>query len=137
MPRFRRFKSPNIESYAGDPMILDIDNVSHPVKNLEKAVLFYRDVLQLDLRFIAKEVGWAEFDVGGSTLALREIRSGFVPSQSSICFLVTEIEEEVERLKKEGIHFLGEIEDIAGGQGRFVGFLDVDGNRLDFYEPPQ
>lgn len=137
MQLFTRFKSPNIESYAGDPMILDIDNVCHPVRNLERAVLFYRDVLRLELQFIAKEMGWAEFDVGGSTLALREIKSGFVCSQSSICFLVTEIEEEVERLKKEGTHFLGEIEDIPGGQGRVVGFQDVDGNRLDFYEPPQ
>lgn len=118
-------------------MIHSIDNVSHPVRNLERAVEFYRDVLRLDLHFVAKDVGWAEFDVGGSTLALREVKSGFVPSQSSICFLVTEIEEEVAYLKEKGVKFREEIQEIPGGQGRYIWFLDPDGNRLDFYEPPE
>ena len=81
-------------------MIHSIDNISHPVRDLGKAVEFYRDVLRLDLHFVAREVGWAEFDVGGGTLALREVKSGFMPSQSSICFLVTEIEEEVKYLRE-------------------------------------
>ena len=118
-------------------MIHCIDNVSHPVRNLKRAVEFYRDVMRLDLHFVAKEMGWAEFDVGGSTLALREVKSGFVPSQSSVCFLVTELEEEVKHLKEEEVTFLGEIQEIPGGQGRFVSFQDPDGNRLDFYEPPE
>ena len=117
-------------------MIHTIDNVSHPVRDLERAVRFYGDVLRLDLHFVVKEMGWAEFDVGGATLALREVKSGFVPSKSSICFLVTDIEQEVEYLKEKGVRFLGEIEDIPGDQGRYVNFLDPDGNRLDFYEPP-
>ncbi len=118
-------------------MILGIDNVCHPVKNLERAVSFYRDVLRLDLHFVAKEMGWAEFDVGGSILALREVPSGITPSQSSICFLVDGLEEEVKRLKKEGVNFLGEIQEIPGGHGRYIAFQDPDGNRLDFYEPPE
>lgn len=118
-------------------MIHGIDNVSHPVRDLERAVKFYRDVLCLDLNFVAKEVGWAEFDAGGATLALREVKSGFVPSQSSICFLVTELEKEVNYLKERGVKFPEEIQEIPGGQGRCVWFLDPDGNRLDFYEPPE
>lgn len=118
-------------------MIYNIDSVSHPVRDLEKAVEFYRDVLRLDLHFVAREVGWAEFDVGGGTLALREVKSGFMPSQSSICFLVTEIEEEVKYLKERGVKFLGGIQEIPGEQGRVATFQDVDGNRLDFYEPPE
>jgi catechol 2,3-dioxygenase-like lactoylglutathione lyase family enzyme len=117
-------------------MIHGIDNVSHPVRDLERAVEFYRDMLRLDLHFVAKEVGWAEFDVGGGTLALREVKSGFVPSQSSICFLVTELNEEVNSLKEKGVK-LGEIQEIPGGQGRCIWFEDPDGNRLDFYEPPE
>lgn len=118
-------------------MIHCIDNVSHPVRNLERAVEFYRDVMRLDLHFVAKEMGWAEFDVGGSTLALREVTAGFVPSQSSICFLVTSIGKEVARLKEKGVTFLGDIQEIPGGQGLYVNFQDPDGNRLDFYEPPE
>lgn len=118
-------------------MIRGIDNVCHPVKNLERAVSFYRDVLRLDLRFVAKEIRWAEFDVGGSILALREVISGFTPSQSSICFLVHGLEEEVKRLKEEGVTFLGGIEEIPGGHGRYIAFYDLDGNRLDFFEPPE
>lgn len=122
---------------SSDSMIHCIDNVSHPVRNLERSVAFYRDILHLDLRFVAKEMGWAEFDVGDSMLALREIQSGFVPSKSSVCFLVTEIEEEVNSLKEKGVTFLGEIEEIPGGQGKVVTFQDPDGNRLDFFEPPE
>ena len=118
-------------------MIHSIDNMSHPVKNLERAVAFYRDVLRLDLRFVAREMGWAEFEVGDSILALREVVAGFTPSQSSICFLVYGLEKEVERLKKEGVTFLGEIEEIPGENGRYIAFQDIDGNRLDFYEPPE
>ena len=118
-------------------MIHGIDNISHPVKNLERAVEFYRDVMRLDLHFVAKEAGWAEFDVGGATLALREVKSGFCPSQSSICFLVTDLEEEVNHLKESGVKFPEGIQDIPGGHGRFVWFLDPDGNRLDFFEPSE
>ena len=118
-------------------MIHSIDNFVHPVRNLEKAVEFYRDVLRLDLHFVAREAGWAEFDVGGVTLALREVKSGFLPSQSSICFLVTDLEEEVKSLKEKGVQFPEGIMEIPGGQGRCIWFQDPDGNRLDFYEPPE
>jgi predicted enzyme related to lactoylglutathione lyase len=118
-------------------MIHGIDNVSHPVRDLERAVEFYRDVLRLDLQFVAKKAGWAEFDVGGVTLALREVKSGFVPSRSSICLLVTELDEEVETLKETGVTFPEDIQEIPGGQGRCIQFQDPDGNRLDFYEPPE
>ncbi|MGD2247469.1 MAG: VOC family protein [Candidatus Methanofastidiosia archaeon] len=116
-------------------MIHSIDNVSHPVRDLDHAVRFYRDVLRLDLQFVAKEMGWAEFDAGGVTLALREVKS-FTPSESSICFLVTELEKEVANLKDNNVTFLEDIQEIPGGQGRYATFQDPDGNRLDFYEPP-
>lgn len=125
------------EYICGDPMIHGIDHISHPVKNLEKAVEFYRDTLQLDLDFVAKEMGWAEFDVGGFTLVLKEIKSGFVPSYSSICFFVTEIEKEVENLSKRGVKIQGGIMEIPGEQGKVASFLDPDGNLLEFFEPPQ
>jgi predicted enzyme related to lactoylglutathione lyase len=118
-------------------MIHGIDHISHPVKNLEKAVEFYRDILQLDLDFVSREMGWAEFDVGGFTLVLKEIKTGFVPSHSSICFFITGIEEQVKHLRKRGVRIQGEIMEIPGEQGKMASFIDPDGNLLEFYEPPQ
>lgn len=118
-------------------MIHGIDHISHPVKNLEKAVEFYRDILRLDLNFVAREMGWAEFDVGGFTLVLKEVKAGFTPSHSSICFFVTEIEREVEHLKHMGVKIHNDIMEIPGEQGKVAHFLDPDGNFLEFYEPPE
>jgi predicted enzyme related to lactoylglutathione lyase len=51
--------------------------------------------------------------------------------------LVTELDEEVETLKETGVTFPEDIQEIPGGQGRCIYFQDPDGNRLDFYEPPE
>jgi len=45
------------------------------------------------------------------------------------------IDDEVERLKGEGVEFSGEISEHPWG--RIVPFKDPDGNDLQLYEPPR
>jgi predicted enzyme related to lactoylglutathione lyase len=112
-------------------VIKEIDNVSIVVDDLKSAVKWYRDVLGLKHKFTEESIQWAEMDSGGrSSLALK------TEGKPSVCFVVTDLEEEMKRLKAKGINF-NEIMELPGGVGRVTSFNDPWGNRINFYSPPK
>ncbi len=112
-------------------MIKGIDNVSIVVKDLTSAVEWYRDVLGLRHKFTEESIQWAEMDSGGrSTLALK------TKGNPSVCFVVTDLEEEMKRLRAKGVSF-NEVSELPGGVGRVTSFEDPWGNEISFYEPPR
>ena len=106
--------------------------ISLPVTDLDRSVIFYRDVL--GLKILLMEDGWAEFDLDGQRLALhREIINE--PSHgATIYFKANSIEEEIESLKQKGVSFKGKLKIYS--YGKLICFADPDGNMLGLYEPP-
>ena len=112
-------------------MIKGIDNVSLVVKDLKSAVEWYKDVLGLRHKFTEESIQWAEMDLGGrSSLALK------TEGNPSVCFVVTDLEEEMKRLRGKGVSF-DEVIELPGGVGRVTSFEDPWGNEIGFYEPPK
>ena len=112
-------------------MIREIDNVSIVVNDLKSAVEWYKDVLGLKHKFTEESIQWAEMDSGGrSSLGLK------TKGSPSVCFVVTDLEEEMKRLKGKGVSF-DEVFELPGGVGRVTSFEDPWGNEIGFYEPPQ
>jgi lactoylglutathione lyase len=107
------------------------------VENLEKEVIFFRDVIGLSLK--RQGEGWAHFDAGGG--ALFELTAGglaapepkdFSRQPLVIGFLVDHLDQEVAELKTRGVNFLGEIESFKSQ--RWVTFSDPEGNLLELKE---
>ncbi|UCE96709.1 MAG: VOC family protein [Candidatus Bathyarchaeota archaeon] len=112
-------------------MIKEIDNASIVVHDLKSAVKWYRDVMGLKHKFTEESIQWAEMDAGGrSTLALK------TKGNPSVCFVVTDLDEEMKRLKEKGVSF-DEVFELPGGVGRVTSFKDPWGNEIDFFEPPR
>ena len=118
-------------SYGDIEMIEEIDNVSILVDDLNSAVEWYKNVLGLKHKFTEESIQWAEMDVGGrSTLALK------TRGNPQVCLVVTDLEEEIKRLKTKGVSF-DEVVELPSGVGRVTSFEDPWGNEIGFYEPPQ
>ena len=82
-------------------------------------------------KFTEESIQWAEMDVGGrSTLALK------TSGNPQVCLVVTDLEEEIKRLKTKGVSF-DEVVELPSGVGRVTSFEDPWGNEIGFYEPPQ
>jgi predicted enzyme related to lactoylglutathione lyase len=100
---------------------------------MEAAVAFYRDVLGLQMRMRAGE-DWAEFEVGGATLALHGIRERPpIQAGATVVFEVEDLDQVLGELRARDVLIEGEINDVAHF-GRFVSFRDPDGNILQIFE---
>jgi predicted enzyme related to lactoylglutathione lyase len=105
-----------------------------PVTDMERAVAFYRDTLELDLK--QQDSDWSEFDAGGLMIGLngreeaKESRGGavitFQPDGS--------IEDERDALVKRGATIEGAISEHPWG--RLLPFKDSEGNDLQLYSAP-
>jgi len=100
--------------------------------DLQKAVEFYRDVLNLPLKFHL-ENKWAEFDLGCVKFGLCPIAE---PQDNIRTGFVLETNDDLLKLYeslKDKVVFLNE--PIVAVHGIMVGFKDVGGNILDLYQP--
>jgi lactoylglutathione lyase len=111
-----------------------VDNAHYWTKDMDESVGFYRDVLGLNLRTRMGE-DWAEFDVGGTTVALHGTREGHAPPQegATVVFEVDDLEGSMNALRAKDVSFDGEVAEVPG-YGRFVSFRDPDGNLLQIFE---
>jgi catechol 2,3-dioxygenase-like lactoylglutathione lyase family enzyme len=113
--------------------------VYYYVSDIDRALAFYRDKLGLKPKMVKLNVPnpWAEFDTGGTTLALEEVRTR-KPSQrppwggAVVSFQVREIETAKADLETKGIRFLSGVRDF--GQVKIVQFQDPDGNLLELHQ---
>ena len=107
-----------------------------PVSDMTRAVDFYRDVLNLDIKSTGED--WSEVDAGGLMIGLNA-REETNPADHTGGAVITftpdsSIDEEVRRLTAAGAVFTGDISDHDWG--RIAPFKDSEGNDLQFYAPP-
>ena len=93
--------------------LLAIGQIAVPVKDLDRAVAFYRDSLRLRFLFRASP-GLAFFDCGGVRLLIEVPENeSFRHPSSVLYFRVADIQAAYQRLTARGVQFLGEPHVIA------------------------
>jgi predicted enzyme related to lactoylglutathione lyase len=108
-------------------MITGIDLVFLPVRDLQRAIVFYRDKLQLPLEYQSKV--WAEFFLGGQTKLALWLRDDITPAQGNIFLAVENIAKTSDTLKKIGIpivfgpqhYFYGDVLEIKDTEENIIG----------------
>lgn len=116
-------------------MVKDLAFVAYSVRDVPRAVAFYRDVIGLTP---GEAFGdrWAEFDLGTSTFGVGNGESiGIAPgSQCSAAFEVDDLEPMRERLVQAGVP----VSDIAEGPACRTAFVtDPEGNRFALHQRTQ
>jgi|DewCreStandDraft_5_1066085.scaffolds.fasta_scaffold00440_61 predicted enzyme related to lactoylglutathione lyase len=121
-------------------MIVGLQDVYYYVKDMRRAVAFYRDTL--GLRLLSESDHWSVFDVGGVRLGLHTAGGNVIRSSpdengiyagATVTLKVRDIRREVERLQRAGVNFMGELLDEPFG---ILGaFKDPDGNVIKLMEP--
>ena len=104
-----------------------VDFVSIPTRDVERAVAFYRDVLGLPQSSSTN----AEVDAPNLTLAFwNPERDGedFVPNVAGLALRVADVEQARRELESKGVDFIGETVDSGVCQMGF--FRDPDGNTV-------
>ena len=109
-----------------------------PVTKLDRAQVFYRDVLELPLVFESREMGMAEFQLGspGARLALHEFDYlEQVPTNggATIRLFVADLKRAMEELAVKGVVFVTDMR-MLDGRISFCDFIDPDGNTLQLAE---
>jgi methylmalonyl-CoA/ethylmalonyl-CoA epimerase len=100
------------------------------VKDLERAVAFYRDVL--GLRFLFQFPGMAFFDCGGIRLYLTTPDSAEIAATSIIYYRVSAIEDTARTLEARGVRFIQPprlVHEDAAHELWLAFFVDSEDNR--------
>jgi len=108
------------------------------VKDLDKAVAWYRDALGFDLVFKMPEIGFAEVQspVANVSVGLGTNRPGTSPGATGGATLVwgtKDIDATRKALEARGVKFLGATETIPDVV-KLAGFTDLDGNEMMLYQ---
>jgi len=113
-------------------MISQVKHVSVPVKNQDAALEFYTKKLgfKLAVDVVAGNQRWIELEIpGGETCVVLFTPEGHeerIGSLSNIIFTAENIDETVEKLKANGVHFVQE--PVKESWGTYALFSDLDGN---------
>lgn len=114
-------------------MFKSIAYTCYPVRDMDRAVDFYRDVLGLNLLFTGEE--WSEFQVGSQRLALHKTENPIAAVEvATLALNASPIEETVARLKSRGVRVAHDIRLFP--YGKLASFFDSEGNLIGLYEPP-
>jgi predicted enzyme related to lactoylglutathione lyase len=122
------------------PIIVTITSINPIilfVKDYGVSLGFYRDVLGLKLTSQDEpHEEFATFDVGGTVFAIHGGYEGAAGEGNvALHFAVTDIKEEVERLKSKGVKFTKEVHKMPWGAYQAT-FVDPDGNEMDMMQHP-
>jgi lactoylglutathione lyase len=118
-----------------------VDYIMVNVSEMNRSVVFYRDILGLSLKF--ESPGWSEFQTGASTLALHRVAASRedrapaqpVPGSCSLGFSVADLSVTHRELVARGARFvLPPTEQIQEGI-RLAVCVDPDGLAISFAEP--
>jgi len=103
------------------------------VKDIQKAIKFYTEVVGLALREFNTEFGWAELsgpDGAALGIAQHSSHSEIQPGQNAVMTItVKDLDVALKDWKKRGVKLVGEIMEIPG-QVKLQTFVDQDGNTL-------
>ena len=112
-------------------MIGPLDHVYYWVRDMDAAVAFYTDVMDLTLlRRDGNE--WAEFDAGPVRLALHGSDRAEEGGATAV-FRVADLEAARWQLESRGVRFDDHVGEVPGF-ARFATFRDPDGNALQLIE---
>jgi catechol 2,3-dioxygenase-like lactoylglutathione lyase family enzyme len=112
-----------------------IGHIMLGVRDLTRAVAFYRDKLGLSVKF--ESPGFAFLDGGGITLALSEPlgrASQQIVGASEIVFSVDDVRGAYQALGEKGVRFTQEPRNVTGSSWA-ANFEDPDGHRLSIFGP--
>jgi len=117
-------------------MITHIDHVVLFVEDMDEAIAFYTNKLELELAYQSKE--YSEIKTGGQTtiglhLADNVIGHGSGGATTQVSFAVDDIKAVRELLHDRGVKISRQIEEIAPGRFMF-NFIDPYGNQLSCFE---
>jgi lactoylglutathione lyase len=113
-------------------MTIRVSYVMILVSDMQRAVAFYREVLELPLRF--ESPNWTEFDTDGATIALHQAASPGVhanasgESRAGQCrpgFRVRNLDDFHQRIVAQGVPCIQEPKDVFGA--RVARYTDPDG----------
>lgn len=110
-------------------VIQKIGQIAIPIKNLERAIEFYKDVLGLPLLFNTENMAFFECNGQRLLLSLPE-KDEFANSSSVIYFQVEEIKKSVERLIEKGVSFIDQphvVAKMGNTETWMVFFNDTEG----------
>ncbi len=116
---------------ANDLRIDTIGQIHISVDDVQRAVVFYRDVLGMKLLFEVPGQPMAFFDCGGVRLYLGRPENPDFHSSPLIYYRVDSIGEAHETLRQRGVNFDGEprvVHRTEDSELWLVGFKDPDGN---------
>ena len=116
-------------------MVHGVASVWLPVKDMDRALKFYGDTL--DLEQGKAQDDWAEIDANGLKIGLNasEAEGARADGGAVVAFQPEGgIDDAVSELKGKGIEVPGEISEHPWG--RIATFKDSEGNDLQLYEPP-
>ena len=117
---------------GADEPLQGIDHVYYWTRDLDRAVVFYGEVLGLSLTHRAGNE-WAEFQAGAVRLALHGTEEGSVPPGGTVVFRVGDLDAARWALERRGVVFDGHEAEVPGF-ARFATFHDPDGNPLQLIE---
>ena len=107
-----------------------IGQIAVPVKNIERATEFYKEVLGLPLLFNTESMAF--FDCNGQRLLLSlPEKNEYANSSSVIYFQVEDIKKSVEKLIEKGVSFIDQPHVVAkmGNTETWMTFFnDTEGN---------
>ena len=114
----------------GNSVIQKIGQIGVPIKNMDSAIEFYKEVLGLPLLFNTDNMAFFECNGQRLLLSLPE-KDEFANSSSVIYFQVDDIKKSVEQLIEKGVSFLDQPHIIAkmGNTETWMTFFkDTEGN---------
>lgn len=115
-------------------IIQRIGQIAVPIKNVERAIEFYKEVLELSLLFNTENMAF--FDCNGQRLLLSlPEKDEFANSSSVIYFQVEDIKKSVEKLIEKGVSFIDQPHVVAkmGNTETWMTFFkDTEGNTHAF-----
>jgi predicted enzyme related to lactoylglutathione lyase len=114
-------------------MIKEVAFIAYSVKDVPRAIAFYRDEIGLKPSDSMFGEQWAEFEIGNTTFGVGNGETiGIVPgSQFSAAFEVDDVAKMRERLAGRGV----EVSDVMDSPVCFSCFVtDPDGNRFALHQ---
>ncbi len=112
--------------------VLGIDFTFFAVSDMQKSLVFYRDVLGVPLAGLAHEGKWAEFQISPGTLALGEGDFFTQPGGGMVAFAVEDAKAAVEELEQAGIKLQSSLDESPVCY--FAVVEDPDGNRVIIHQ---
>lgn len=113
-------------------MIGDVQLVYLFVTDMDRAIAFYRDTLELPMEYSSGDE-WAQFSAGAVKLALHGTQHVDLRVGGTIAFTVNDLDASKAKLAEQGVAIGHE----GGGDRlgpRFVEFTDPDGNVLALFQ---